>query len=747
KADRELIERTEQKLNALAKNVHGAVEGNPQSASEAKASVDDAIRLARELRDASRDVEPIRTKVYDLARAGTPSQRELLVPLAEVLDGPGSALVRRLSAPGPSSAAHQRLVALSQRRDGMKWPELESLARELEQAGEEELLLGLLGLDPKTKGMSELPVSDDLLKKLQRQEPYVAVRATRYLARRALARGDKAQAFQLLEEAARRCEPGQNPERCAMVDVQRAWTDISAEQWSEAQSHQQRGLLLAQRIPASWARPTFLTGMADAASAQNDPWLALAYAEEARRMLKPCDPLYRRLLQRMAAVRLHFFVDSPEALELLRQAVKPQGCDEAGLTMTGLHVFASLVSMGIAPPDLQPQLHQMFQSADEEGKRQPIVEYWRALSIMAESPAKGRDMLEDLVSETEGPQGGFPLDQVVQERAKTHYWAYRELALEAGAAASAGARTGYARAFEMVARQLSLKPPEICALAVVSNLGRTVAVAKDERGIMTGDFRKTGWRWVDRRGDLVVPAEVQGALRGCRHVQVLASPGVFGLSRLLSNVPWSYAVKQQHVPRDRAPARRLVVANTEPPSGLKLERISPLATGAQEAGMVALQHRTATLSNVKRELEAATEVELYTHGIQKPNDAEGSYLVLTPDPASGGEFRLTGRDVQSLKLDGAPLVFLEACVTADAGFQNHEARSLASAFVERGARATFASTVSIPDVDANRFFDAVRERTGRGLAPAEALFEARAAFKKDGRFQEWMDDVVCLEAA
>ena len=40
-----------------------------------------------------------------------------------------------------------------------------------------------------------------------------------------------------------------------------------------------------------------------------------------------------------------------------------------------------------------------------------------------------------------------------------------------------------------------------------------------------------------------------------------------------------------------------------------------------------------------------------------------------------------------------------------------------------------------------------RERTRQGQAPAEALFQARAAFKKDGHFQDWMDEVVCREPA
>jgi hypothetical protein len=274
-----------------------------------------------------------------------------------------------------------------------------------------------------------------------------------------------------------------------------------------------------------------------------------------------------------------------------------------------------------------------------------------------------------------------------------------------------------------------------------------VAVARDERGAVLGSLSRNQWRWVDRRGDLVVPQKVRESLRGCRNVRVLASPGVFGLSRVLPGLPWSYAVAPRRAPaRTQAPPRHpVVVANVEPPAALRLEPPARLSTEDRERGTVVLQGRDATLSRVLEELPRATELEAYTHGMQKPNDAEGSYLVLTPDPARNGEYRLTGRDVQQLSLGGAPDVYLKACVAADAGFQSSEARSLASAFVEAGARSVFAATVSIPDVEADRFFNAVRERTRQGHPPAEALSEARAAFQREGRWREWMEDVVCLE--
>jgi CHAT domain-containing protein len=189
----------------------------------------------------------------------------------------------------------------------------------------------------------------------------------------------------------------------------------------------------------------------------------------------------------------------------------------------------------------------------------------------------------------------------------------------------------------------------------------------------------------------------------------------------------------------------VVVANTDSPAALLLDRLTPWR-GRRE-GAVVLERGEATLTRVRRELPSATEIEFYTHGIQKLNDAEGAYLVLTPDAALKGEYRLTAADVRALSLDGAPYVYLKACVTADAGLQNDTNRSLASAFVERGARAVFASTVSIPDVDADRFFNAIREQIRQGASPAAALFNAREAARQgeDAEAQSWMDDVVCLQ--
>jgi CHAT domain len=229
-------------------------------------------------------------------------------------------------------------------------------------------------------------------------------------------------------------------------------------------------------------------------------------------------------------------------------------------------------------------------------------------------------------------------------------------------------------------------------------------------------------------------------------VSVLASPGVFGFSRLLARIPWSYLVAQAYAAKPSASEHRLVVANTDPPESLRLEQLNEWS-GRSDASTRVLEHAAATLSRLKQELPGATDVELYMHGLQRAMDAEGPYLALTPDRDAGGEFKLTAQFLRPLELSGAPYVYLKACRAADAGLQNYANRSLAEAFVERGARAVFAATVPIPDREADQFFDNIRERIRAGKAPAVALAEARGEYIPAADEKDWISDVVALEPA
>jgi CHAT domain-containing protein len=89
-------------------------------------------------------------------------------------------------------------------------------------------------------------------------------------------------------------------------------------------------------------------------------------------------------------------------------------------------------------------------------------------------------------------------------------------------------------------------------------------------------------------------------------------------------------------------------------------------------------------------------------------------------------------------------VVLAACHAAHAFPSLHEPAGLPSAFLEAGARAVIAVTVEIPDLEAARFFDAVRERIRAGVAPAAALRDVRMSTQVTSK-DDWRRGVLIFE--
>ncbi len=65
--------------------------------------------------------------------------------------------------------------------------------------------------------------------------------------------------------------------------------------------------------------------------------------------------------------------------------------------------------------------------------------------------------------------------------------------------------------------------------------------------------------------------------------------------------------------------------------------------------------------------------------------------------------------------------------------------------MEAGARGVLAATVEIPDLEAQAFFNAVRERMRSGAAPAVALRDERLRWLREGRGTKWLDGVLLFE--
>jgi CHAT domain-containing protein len=206
---------------------------------------------------------------------------------------------------------------------------------------------------------------------------------------------------------------------------------------------------------------------------------------------------------------------------------------------------------------------------------------------------------------------------------------------------------------------------------------------------------------------------------------------------------WSYLTRTSapNAPKP-GPAVHLVVSDVEMPPDVPLKRLNAWNArfGPQEQP-VELSGAEATPSRVLAAMKNATEIDLVAHGILN-DSADASYLLLAPEPG-GPELSIS--KVRAAALQGAPFVVLAACHAAHATYSIEAPLSLPAAFIEAGARGVLAATVEIPDLEAEAFFNAVREHMRSGKSPAQALREERLRWLEEGRGAQWLDSVLLFE--
>jgi CHAT domain-containing protein len=130
------------------------------------------------------------------------------------------------------------------------------------------------------------------------------------------------------------------------------------------------------------------------------------------------------------------------------------------------------------------------------------------------------------------------------------------------------------------------------------------------------------------------------------------------------------------------------------------------------------------------------------HGIVNA-DADASYLLLAP--GQDGQEQLGATEVSATPLEGAPFVVLAACHAAHTTYSLDVPFSLPAAFIQAGARGVLAATEEIPDQEAGRFFNAIRENIRSGMAPALALRQERVRWIQVGQGASWIESVLLFE--
>jgi hypothetical protein len=309
-------------------------------------------------------------------------------------------------------------------------------------------------------------------------------------------------------------------------------------------------------------------------------------------------------------------------------------------------------------------------------------------------------------------------------------WAYSLLAVHAARAGDHG------RALALLAADKQLAVPARCAVGVAIDDERLAVIVRGPDGALAGRF-DPAWPYPgaaarpDGSPAPIVPPDLARALDGCDEVEVLARPPALGVPRLLPEaIAWSYrlpppaAAAPASTPAAPTPAAplRVRVSGAVTPDALALPPL-PAIEPAPGATVVDLVGPSATPSRVLAAIPDATEIELHAHGVADRTRSDAAYLALSPDP--DGDYALTPARLAGVVLRGRPLVTLAACGGARGEPYLYEPDSLPAAFVRAGAVAVIASPEAVPDVDATRFFAAVRARAAAGTPLAAALRDER----------------------
>lgn len=382
---------------------------------------------------------------------------------------------------------------------------------------------------------------------------------------------------------------------------------------------------------------------------------------------------------------------------------------------------ASLAALRAAPPQIAGQ--------------DALFAYLDGIMAIDFDRAAGQRALRDAIAKAG--------DNKTEYNATAHAHSFSVLALDAGKASEFGS------VLAILAETLEVPRPQRCALAIAVEDGESTIAFADARGQVGGSFaanRKSPDLDIGR----LVPSDVADRLRGCERVAVLTTPPVLGSGALLpADLAWSYTLAKATAAAPTATAtaptstgKRVVVANPLPPPDLKLPALAPLREGGNAAATV-LRGADATPSRVLLAIRDASVIEFHTHGFIGNDVTEASYLVLSPDV--DGNYAMTARDVAQGRLDAAPLVILGACHAATSSRSLVGGMGLAEAFLRAGARAVIASPDAVPDLGAQAFFAAVRDRVTHGTDPALALRDERTRLLAASPDNAWVAGIVVFE--
>lgn len=695
--------------------------------------------------DAAAQPGLVRNYFYDAVRvAHTREQLDALRPIASALDevagghvlgdhldrvsrsdlgrrrGPSQAFAELIAADQPAPRAARALVEAAR------------------AAAIADIELGAM----RHTGAARRQVAEDLLPAYQALasasgDPWFVLLAAEEVAQARIERGDYAGAEHVLGQALPTCESARIEYRCIRIDYWLGAAYVGLHRVSDARRHLMNAWAMAQRAGDWSVQQGLLQQLSELAYRQDDSGtgsIAAARAYLGELTLRDPSCAMRLRQHRLLATMLVIQNRKDDARQELAQAaamVADGTCEKPSFSLQVALAQAELAGTGGSADAaaniaaLQAELAAFREQAADSPGNLAFADLVEGRVLLP----RDRDAALALLRRAIARADELTAEDVTAQRARSH--GYMLLIRDASA------RGEHDRALALIAEELGVEPAHQCAVGIAAEHD-VVVVARAADGALLAETRP-----LDSEGipaEHVVPESVRRAVADCALVDVYARAPYLGSAQLLpANMAWRFRTRRARIEPSALPPRRVIVSDVEPPARLGLPR---LASHPSQPGAVMIRGPAATPAAVTRELAEATEIEIHAHGILDSDVADAAFLALSPDV--DGQYALTAEVIRQQRLAGAPRVLLGACHGAYTTRFFHQPSSLASAFIEAGARTVIASPAPIPDADATVLIASLRQRLTAGQPAAAALRDERLRVT-DAAARAWLDQIVVFE--
>ncbi|HYO54796.1 CHAT domain-containing protein [Archangium sp.] len=670
---------------------------------------------------------------YDAVRAAPDRERVLaLLPLARELDvRAGDDVLERY--------VRQVAEADFSRRAPLARQYADLVQGRLSQADKERFLAALLKSREDDILLGALVVSGTTARHLEVYEAKAAATGDRWFqllaaqesAKAELAAGRWTHATRTLLDALNLCPVRGLEYRCLFLERELSSLYILRRMTDTARTHTERGWKEARTNNEWKLEDDLLWNLSQIARVVNDGTLTRAYVGEFLERGRDEPDMRRRAHQDLASMAIQQL-----RVDEARREIDAALATGLPLGFSGAVSLVEISRLKRAPED-EASLHRALEAAEprlSKGER-TVATHVLGRFYLEREAERGRELLRRAIQEAEAP--GLEEDAGAR---RARAYSYTSLLHDAGR------RGAFEEALELFARERGMELPRQCLLAVTADSEWTLLLARGTTGELLGHYDEARRQPLPQRLDGLVPEPLLKALRACPRVEVLARPPLHGRAGLLpSEMAWSYLTRTSSPRAPRTgPAVHLVVSDVKLPPNTSLKRLNAWtpAFGPDEQH-VTLSEAEATPSRVLAAMKDATEIDLVAHGIIN-GYSNTSYLQLALEQ-DGSSSELSVPQVRSSALRGAPFVVLAACHAAHTAYTFDAPFSLPAAFIEAGARGVLAATVEIPDLEAEAFFNAIRERIRSGTPPALALRDERVQWLRAGRGATWLDSVLLFE--